>query len=189
MTTELGPPDARQLWQQQPSEPQHASLNDVRERSRSLTRRVRRRNTREYLAGAMVIAVFAVQIPAAPNSLVALGCALAVAGTLFVLYHLSIHGTTRGPAEYCAADCRAFLRAELVHQRELLRSVWRWYLGPLVPSAVFLVVGQIVARPERLVRILAGASVGAAVFVAIAMLNQRAARQIDRSIAALDAGE
>lgn len=181
--------DMQRLWQRQPGEGEASPRPNERERARRLAGRVRRRNTREYLAGGLVVAVFAAQASSAPNRLVVVGCVLAIAGTLYVMRHLSAHGTTRSPADYGVLDCRAFHRAELVRERDLLRGVWRWYLGPLIPGGVVFLVGHALARPDGWSGAFVVAAVCTLFFVLVGHMNARAADRLQQQIDTLDAAQ
>jgi hypothetical protein len=78
-----------------------------------------------------------------------------------------------------------FLRAELIRQRDLLRSVWGWYLLPFVPGLLLILVGVALERPERR-DWLAPGIVAAVTFVGIGLLNQRVARKLQRRLDDLD---
>ena len=79
-----------------------------------------------------------------------------------------------------------FLRSELVRQRDLLRSVWWWYLAPFVPGLLLILGGVALERPGRW-GWLAPGIVAAVTFVGIGLLNQRVARKLQRRIDDLDA--
>ena len=73
-------------------------------------------------------------------------------------------------------------RSELVRQRDLLRSVPRWYLGPFVPGLVLTLVGLWLANPGGSWRVGLGAAFVALVFAGVAWLNFRGARKLDEQI-------
>jgi hypothetical protein len=84
-----------------------------------------------------------------------------------------------------------FRRRELVRQRDLLRGVWRWYLGPLVPgmvvvlSVVFAHASHVRNKPVMLM-LLVYMCVCGAVFVGIGRLNERGAQKLQRQVDELD---
>jgi hypothetical protein len=79
-----------------------------------------------------------------------------------------------------------FYRRELERQRDLLQSVWLWYLGPLIPGPVVLMVAKVRIYPGQLR--LFGLNLGAFTlfFVLVWMLNQRGARRLQSRIDELD---
>ncbi len=86
-----------------------------------------------------------------------------------------------------------FRRRELIRQRDLLRSIWRWYLGPLIPglAVMFMAFAQAavgshshVKHPGVLVAI--DGLFFVTVFLVVAMLNKKAARKLQRQIDDLD---
>ena len=79
-----------------------------------------------------------------------------------------------------------FTRSELVRQRDLLRSVWWWYLLPFVPGMLLILVGYSLEGSE-LWDLLPSATVVAVTFVGIGLLNQRVARKLQRRLDELDA--
>jgi positive regulator of sigma E activity len=86
-------------------------------------------------------------------------------------------------------SCLDFHRRELVRQRDLLRSVWSWYLGPLVPGMVVFLFGSIlqkVRQPTDWLKALPVAAFMAAGFWFTARLNRRAAGCLQRQIEELD---
>lgn len=81
-----------------------------------------------------------------------------------------------------AASGMDHLKRRLEHERDLLRSAWLWYVGPMVPGFVMSYLGYWMANPERpiFVPVAGGLTFALAVFVII--LNLRAARQIEPEI-------
>ena len=156
-------------------------------------RRVRRRNVIEYIAGSLVIAVFAWTAwltAQAGEIVITLGWLCGIVGIAVVMTNL-YHRAGNLPHRP-EADCRSHLRAQFEHQRQALASVPRWYLAPLLPGVVLIIAGSVlpVAREAGwLAALAAGAGPTAIVvglFGAVAWLNRRAARMLEREIEALD---
>jgi hypothetical protein len=185
MATDDG--DLNRVWQQQPIEEGSMTLDDIRTRVTAWERRIARRNLREYVAAVVVFAGFGFVAWRDPNWLVRIGAGLVVLGTCYVVWHLYTRGSTRAmPASLAARDCLDFHRSELVRQRDLLRSVWTWYLLPFVPGVAVMMIGRVALEPGRRVAVLASTALMAAVFVWVGRLNQRGARKLQAKIDALD---
>src|SRR5262245_55003578 len=181
MSTEDPRNDLNQIWRDQPVEEVGVTLEQIRLRADTLATKIGRRNRREYIAAAFVIAFFGLSSLWGQNALVAGGGLLVVPGTLYVVYHLHKRGSVRSmPAELGLSDCLAFPRAELIRQRDLLQSVWWWYLGPLVPGMVLMFIGWATVRPT--VGLFVLTLFVAVTFVGIGALNQYAARRIQQRI-------
>jgi hypothetical protein len=147
MPNEPQPDDIRNVWQNQPVENTPMPLEEIRLKARQFEKRIRRRNLREYIAGGVVIVVFTIYLFVFKNPTARLGCALTLAGTCFVMWQIYRRGTPGTlPADLTLTACLEFRRRELVRQRDLLRSVWLWYIGPFVPG--FIVFGAGV-RPRH----------------------------------------
>lgn len=178
----------QRTWQGQ--EPMAApTLDEVRRRSQRLTRTIGWRNLREYAAGAVVIPVIAVEIARGGfDGLIDLGQVLLLAGCVYVLYRLHQQGRARAvPAALGLTDALTFHRAELVRQRDLLMSVWRWYLLPFQPGFFVTLLGRAVEYPalrQRAVWTWLGA-VGLTLLAA--WLNRRGAARVQHHIEALEA--
>ena len=179
------------LWQRQPPEPFEMSVEDVRRKAGTFERTIAWRNMREYAAALAAAAWFAVIGWRASDSAARIGAGLVVAGLCYVVVQLAQRGSARRvPAELGRTGGAAFLTHELARQRDLLRGVWRWYLGPPIPGMAILLFG---AAREGAARggpaawpIAAGAAaLVALVFVAIARANTRAASRLQRQIDAL----
>jgi hypothetical protein len=76
-----------------------------------------------------------------------------------------------------------FHRRELVRQRDLLRSVWLWYIGPFVPGIVVFGMG---VGSRHGTGTWWNALPFLCVFGGVMWANYRAARGLDRQIAELD---
>jgi positive regulator of sigma E activity len=82
-----------------------------------------------------------------------------------------------------------FYRVEVDRQVRLLRSVWRWYLGPLVPGLLWLFAANAVVHSKSwlgLGRVLLTALVTAVVFFVVARVNRRAATELSSELIRLE---
>src|ERR1039457_963450 len=94
------PDDIRHVWQNQPLENKPMPKDEIRSKAQRFEKRVSRRNLREYIAGAVGIAIFTYYIFKFPNPVVRAGCALIIAGTLCVLLQIYKRATPGSlPAE------------------------------------------------------------------------------------------
>ena len=179
-----------ELWQNQETEGVRMSVEQVRSEVMRFERRIGRRNLREYLAALFVILSFGYLFTRMTDVLLRVGFGLEIVGASYIIWHLLTKGSPRAMAgDSGRASWIEFRRAELVRQRDLLRSVWRWYLGPLVPGLVVQMVAQgrinpsFVRHPGTLVVMCV---VLAAMFVGIGWLNARAARKLQQQIDELE---
>ena len=59
----------------------------------------------------------------------------------YLIWHLLSKGTSRPfPEDVGLSSCIEFQRRQPELQRDLLASVWRWYLGPLIPGKAVLLL-------------------------------------------------
>jgi hypothetical protein len=181
----------RDLWTNQPREDFAMSIDDIRTRASKLQSVVQRRNAVEYAAGAFVVLAFGAIAFVVPGVLSKIGCGLIAAGAAYVMWRLHVLARAASRDEMSAAESLSrFYRHELARQRDALSSIWRWYLGPLVPGLVVFWLATVVnvpTRPAAWVTAALGLAVSAAVFVGIAALNKRAAKKLQAEIEALDA--
>jgi hypothetical protein len=184
-----GPPDDRDfqaLWQSQPPGKDVGSaiaLGEIRQMAQRLEHKVARRNRREYIAAAIVVAVFGWSMFTAPSVTLRIGAGLSIAAAIAVVYMLHLWGTARTlPSDLALTSALEFHRVQLERQRDLLRSVWWWYLLPFAPGLIVLEIGQALAHPERMPRIIAVSVLVMVSGVGIYALNRRAAARIQRRI-------
>jgi glucan phosphoethanolaminetransferase (alkaline phosphatase superfamily) len=178
--------DLQALWQSQPPGKDVGSaiaLDEIRKMSQRLEHKVGRRNRREYVAAAIVVAAFGWQMFTLPTLLLRIGAGMSIVAAIAVVYMIHQWGTARTlPSDLGLTSALEFHRVELERQRDLLRSVWWWYLLPFTPGILVLEVGQALARPERTSRIIAFSGVMFLLAVGIYALNWRAAARIQRRI-------
>lgn len=169
------------------------TIAEVRARAHAFQSRIRWRNWTEYAAAAFVIVFFGWTAASVPLPVMQIGAVLIMLGAVYVCWKLNAlaRAASKGAAD-AALSIAAFHRAELVRQREALRTVWRWYLAPFAPGMVVFLAGVAFA-PELEAPLAAKVGVFAlgigfvgAMFAAVAWLNARAVKQLDAEIAALD---
>ena len=116
------------------------------------------------------------------------GCVLLVLGTLVILYQLRRRASVSAlPGQGAARTYVAYLRAELVHQRDALRGIWLWYVAPTVPGIGVLLWGMAESDPSGFPwwPMLALFVVP---FGVVIWMNIAAARTMQQKIDELDAG-
>jgi uncharacterized membrane protein YqjE len=180
---------AQQIWQSQPVEGMKMSAEAIRVRAGKFERRIWRRNLRESIIGLGVIIWFSYFFATAPQISFRITWGLFIAGMIWIMVSLFLKGSPRSmPADMGSSTCLDFFRSELERQRNLLKSVWLWHLGPLLPAYAALNVASALAFP-RAIRWGSLALMNVffiAVFFGVWKLNQRAARCLQRSIDELD---
>ena len=188
MSTSFDDRELQALWQSQPSNTSAISLEQLRERAQRHERIIRRRNLLEYVAAALVVVIFGVMMWAWPSTMVRIGAGLSIAAALLVAALLHRWGSvTPLPADLALKNAVEFHRHQLERQRDLLRSVWWWYLLPFVPGLLFLQVGFMQARLASTARVAVLGAVAPAVMVGIHFLNRYAASRIQERIDRLTA--
>jgi hypothetical protein len=181
----------KELWQSQPTEGVRMSIHQIRVSAGTFQRRIQWRNLREYVAAIAMVAFFSYEFWRAGDVLLRIGFGLIVAGIFYLIWHLLSKGSWRPlPEDAGLSSCIEFQRRQLEQQRDLVSSVWRWYLGPLVPGMAVLLVAFYHANPGHLKNpalvVVPEAIFFAACFLAIAKLNASAARRLQRQIDELD---
>lgn len=169
------------------------SLADIHARAETFQSRIRTRNWIEYIAAAFVIAGFVWIAAAMPSPIIQAGAVLVALGAAYVCWKLYQVGRAASQAELDAAQSLTdFHRAELVRQRDALRTVWRWYLAPFAPGVLVFLAG-VSFEPALEAPLAAKATIfatglafQAALFAAVAWLNAMAVKKLEKEIAALD---
>lgn len=192
MNSKSPPDDLRTQWQAQTSDEVPLSLDELRRKVEPFDSAIERRNAVEHFAGVLVVIVFGWYAWIAETTLGRVGHGLIVAGTLYTTRRLRARGSAEPvPIEALASSLVAFHRLELERQRDLLRSVWRWYLWPLIPGLLVLFIdGALEAagsEPEARAPLAISGAICALLFIGIGWLDRLAARKLDDEIRALGA--
>ena len=176
--------DIRGVWQKQPVENTPMPLEEIRRKARQFEKRINRRNLREYIGAAIGIAAYTFYIFKFHSLVIRAGSVLVIAGVLYVVFQLYKRASPgQLPADLALTASLEFHRRELVRQRDLLRSVWRWYIGPLIPGFVVFAAG---IMPHRVGTMVFSVSFFLVAIGLIIWLNHRAAVRLDRQIAELE---
>jgi hypothetical protein len=148
MANELPRKAIRDIWQNQAVEHNKMSVDEIRTKARDYQKRIRRRNLREYMGVAIVIAGFGWFAWQAPSLSARVGHLLIVAGALYIAFQLHQAGSSKTvPADLGLMDGIAFHRAELQRQLRVYRQAWLWVLT-LVPGLTVLMAGATGAKPR-----------------------------------------
>ena len=160
---------------------------EIRRKAQEFETKIKRRNRGEYIAVAVLVAIFGWQLASSANLIANIGGALIIAGALYVAHHLRKQGSAKTlPADAAFVNSVAFYRTELERQRDLLRRVWLWYLGPLIPGGVVMYWG-LGAADRYSVQSLVGGTVVMLFLLLIGKLNKMAAGQLQHEIDELQA--
>lgn len=187
--------DLQSLWQSMPTTPVAITVDEMRARAGKFERRIRRRNMIKYVAAAFVIVMFGwyATLPIAATPLWPIANIAIIVGTLVVVWNL--HRIGRAAATPASAKFGALLdfhRAELVRQRDALRTIWLWYVMPFVPGMALWFSALWFATPEAQqtagwgMGLVTSAAVSVAVFVSIIALNLAGAARLQCMINELD---
>ncbi len=190
MPDQPSPPKPQELWQSQTEEETNLTLVDIHNKAEQFQTNIRRRNLREAISIIASTVIYCGFLWFLPGALTKLGAALTLAGMYFSFYQLYRDGSAREvPADAPAGDCVEFHRRELRRQRDLLRRVGPWQIGPILPGVVVFFAGVWQANvrdsEDAWIMGLSGAlSLGVLGFVY--WLNVRAANKLDEQLRALD---
>ncbi|WP_140630216.1 hypothetical protein [Methylibium rhizosphaerae] len=181
--------DLKRLWRSQAAPVTEFAVDELRRAAVRFRRRVAWRNGIEYIACAGVALVFALQLVAFPYPLMRAGSVLVIAGALVVAWQLHARASTQPtPEDRGQRTWVDYHRHQLERQRDALRSVALWYIGPWVPGLVVIrwSVETELRVDASLVRGLVASLAIAVVLVAVVIVNRIAARKLQQRIDRLD---
>jgi hypothetical protein len=193
--TPVQPGDLQSLWQSMPATPVAVTVEDMRARAVAFERKVGRRNAIEYVASAMVIAIFGwyATWPEPATPLWPLANIAIIIGTLVMVWNLHRLSAAAGlPRDASLATLIDYHRAGLVQQRDALRSVWRWYLLPFAPGLALWFTAVWIGTPDTERKLTFGLGLALAAVVSLAvsgfivLLNLIGAARLQRMIEDLD---
>ena len=178
--------DVKAIWGAQAVEPNLVTVEQIRANADKFQSAVRRRNRVEYAAGVLVVAGFGSYIWIFRTPLMRLGSILIIAGAIFIMAWIHFRASANLiPSHISFMDYISRYREELRRQQSALRTVWLWYLAPLVPGFVLFTIGM-----SRLLEHAPGSRrpmwpflvVMVAVFAGVWLLNLWGARRLQRKI-------
>ena len=174
------------LWQGGDAVLAPLPLDEIKRRAARFGDIVQRRNRREYIAAAIVLAGFSLYAVILPGALLKIGSLLVIAGVLVVVWQLA-RRTSRPDPDAEAADVRAFYRARLVREEHMLARVGLWYLAPLLPGLLTFMAGEaiLLGRTDALGLTLF-LVLPLLLFAGIWLLNHRAAAMLRARIDRID---
>jgi hypothetical protein len=179
--------DPRNLWQTQEVEEMKFSVEELRAKAAKFNSMIRWRNVREHVAAVILIVWVGISLWKVPDTVERIAYALMIVGAMYYMWHLWKWGSAKSlPADLGRADCVRFYQSELARQRDLVSSIWKWALGPLLPGVALLNAYQIAFPPASRRFSVITAVLVATMISTIGWLNLRAARRLDRRIAELD---
>jgi hypothetical protein len=132
--------DPQTLWQAQEKEYDPMTLAQIHQTAGTFQAKIRRRNAIEYAASVFVIAAFAPMLLHRGGWMMQAAAALIMAATVIVAWQLHRRGSAQ-PIPQGDALIPAYKR-ELIRQRDALRSVLVWYLGPFIPGLALMTAGR-----------------------------------------------
>ncbi|QCB54809.1 hypothetical protein E5675_10440 [Sphingopyxis sp. PAMC25046] len=174
------------LWHDSQPAFEPLALDEIKRQAGRFGDAIRRRNRREYVATALVIAVFAFYTAIFSEPLIKTGSLLIIAAALVVAWQLA-RRTSRPDPDAEAEEISSYYRARLVREEHMLARVGRWYLAPFIPGLLVFLLGQAKASGMggSLVFLLV-VSFQLLVFGGVWMLNRRAAALLRARIARID---
>ena len=193
-TSQSQSPDPKNLWKEQDMQPQIMTPQMLESRSRHFDGRIRARNKREYVVGSIVAIItiafgtwMLLRVAAAPSSLMT-GIGFILLGLGAVAAVMQLRRRAGGQAFIYDSPCTsAAYRAELVRQRDALRSIFSWYVAPFLPGFL-LIYGAGFFEPDGIEW---GTMIPGFLTVAFGIwmvrANHKAADGLDREISGLDA--
>lgn len=186
MPTNSTPDSPQELWRSQKEEAPAMTLADIRRKAETFQTTIHRRNAREYIGVAFGTILYGVFIWILPGLLTKFGAALTLLAMYYAVWQLHRDGAARElPADAAAGDCLAFHRRELTRQRDMLRRVGPWHIGPMVPGLGLLFAGlwlEKVRSSEDAVIMALSALFSLTVLAVVYWLNVRAANRLQRDL-------
>ena len=161
------------------------SIEELRRRAGKFERRIRRRNIREYVACLIAAGLMGYFYITSHDVASRVTFALFMAAMLWIVIALHRTGSAkRTPLDEDTLTTQRFYREELKRQLHVVRSVWWWYLAPMVPGCIACTVSYLM-KPHHSGAWAGLAFINAIFFVSfygVWRLNMRAARCLERMI-------
>lgn len=184
--------DIENLWRNQTTE-DTVTLDIIHENAAKFQRGVRLGNTVEYIACAFAAAIFGLYVWLLPGWMTKLGSGLIIVALFYIVWQLHRRGAAHRVPDDAAAGLIDFHRSELTRRRDLFTTAWRWYILPVVPGMVLMLLGrwfQFHAAGRSLAWdhqvIVLGAIIAALIVGVVRLVQLNAAGKLQRKIDELD---
>ncbi len=135
-------PDVKTLWRNQKPEDDAVTLAHIHARAETFEKRIRRGVLIEYVASVFVVLVFGFYIWLFPGWMMKTGSALVILATAFVVWQMRRRVSAQNVPDAERLELIAFIRSELVRQRDARTSAWLWYIAPFLPGMVLMIMGR-----------------------------------------------
>ena len=116
---------------------------------RLFERMTRRGVTIEAYTGVAIAAFFVMPLVSSPNWALRIGWALASAYGLYVAVIVWKSQTPPMPESLEFGAALSHYRGELERRRRIIQTLWRWYLMPIVPGMLLIMVGATIEASKR----------------------------------------
>ena len=138
--------DVQRLWQSQPTEIPPMTTTYLRHRAIELELAFRRRSIIEQGVAIATLIACAIVLITTPGYWAKSSIVLLIVGIGWALFQW--RRRTRERSNFAAADTSmAFYVRELEDKRDLHRTLWRWYLLPIAPGALALLIWKLFGDP------------------------------------------
>ena len=138
---------AKRLWRSQPSEIPAMSTVYLRHRAGELERASRRRNILELGTGLVTLIACAILLFTTPYDLARASVALLMVGIGWAMFQWRRRARERSDFASAGSSIAFYIR-ELEHKRDLHKTLWRWYLLPMMPGTVAFMTWSLVGDPN-----------------------------------------
>lgn len=177
--------DIKARWKETNHEQLALTIEALHQRSLAFHRTVWRQDMAELMGCAIVALAFGIELGAAPNALTRLGELFAILCAIIAAFYLRRYAATRPSDASTGTSLLAFHITELHRRRDLLRSVWRWIVVPILISFWIVLAGFAQASPKSAATLLIFASIMTVIGLVLSLANIRGARRLQRDIDAL----
>jgi hypothetical protein len=144
------PRDVRTLWQTQPVEGGHMSIDDVRRRARALESKIRRQDAIMMLCAIVNTGAFAALMWYLPQLRIV--SAIVIATVIVIAVQYLRRRPSRRAIDYVTSSacnpCVDFYRTALQRKRDMARQLWLWFMPPAILGQLALIVGFVIAPPN-----------------------------------------
>lgn len=184
--------EAQQIWQSQPVEGTTMSAQAIRLRAMKFEHRIARKNLREFILCLAVAGSFVYFLVTMSELPFRITWGLFIVGMIWIAVQLRRKGVPRTMPEGLGTSTSVdFFRSELERQRDLVKNVWPFHFGPLIPGYLALNVAYLLKfhGEANLIELALLDAFFVAVFVAAWRVNMRCARSLQRSIDSLPPAE